>query len=162
MKQKRQLSILILKLFCLNTLMTATQLATARGFEECILEKMKGQVAQMHPIAAKACEAEYPYERVIESSAFYPGTNDEIEHSWGTQSGDEPLIYVEIKMNISDHRVTKVVAEFTDSCDDAEQTKKETFILDQIHENYLYKELENASSFKCMRDYRIYGIHKGN
>ncbi len=75
------------------------------NYEECVLERMKGQDKAMIQIARKACEKKFPFEKVLD----YNYRNN-IEISWFR---DDSNLYLEINENHGEYNLTRCNAAFT-------------------------------------------------
>lgn len=133
----------------------AAQLFGPKNFEECVLDKMKGQSPNMIGIARAACYKQFPSERLL--------TEDEAQSTWCETTYDSISACVKLKDGA---KITKAMANFSRaSCESANLTDN-MFSGDQMAEAKIpffgstFKfELKNASQYKCAR-FLFYGYVK--
>lgn len=75
-----------------------------KNFDECVLEKMKGQDKSMRPYAVRACRKLFPEVRLSVSEI------ENIEMSW---KSDDSSISLMIDRNDSNYQITKCEASFS-------------------------------------------------
>ena len=123
------------------------------NYEECVLDKMKGQDRGMLPTAEKACEKQFPFEKKL---FRYQGN---IDIDW---TSDESWMYLDIKRNSGGYRVTRYMVTFTsNACDnvtsEADYTLTKTFYFDS-GETTSAIEVDSTDSYRCMQTTAIWGI----
>jgi hypothetical protein len=92
------------------------------NYDECVLEKMKGQTIQMRQNAENACEIAFPTERVIDTNLF---SADRADITFSLEKTTNQLIDVNVK-NESNYKITKIRVLTKDSC------KKDSVYVDDI------------------------------
>ena len=122
------------------------------NYEECVLDKMKGQSKTMIHTARKACERKFPYEQEL---SYY---RDKIEFSWYS---DSHSLNLDIDENNGDYYITRYKASFSKkSCDEikaqSDYTLSKTFKLNRGSSSALIS-LSNANEYRCMRTEKIWG-----
>ncbi len=75
------------------------------NFDECVLEKMKGQAPNMIGVARSACRARFPEEILLNEGIHYK--KGQLKSSWTYRSRD--TITILIDENKTDYKVTRVV-----------------------------------------------------
>lgn len=75
------------------------------NFDECVLEKMKGQAPNMIGVARSACQLKFPVEVLLQEGIHYK--KGQIKNSWYKTSKD--TITISIDENKTDYKVTRVV-----------------------------------------------------
>lgn len=75
------------------------------NYEDCVLEKMKGQDKSMISVARKACEKKFPFEKVLDVNQ-----ENKIKIDWFI---DESHLYLEITENYGEYNVTRCEAVFS-------------------------------------------------
>lgn len=123
------------------------------NFEECVLDKMKGQLPAMRPTASKACERDF--ERAVDISL--------VEFAWAAEGT------VNIRKNQSDFAITRAVFSFSHvACDRAKEndysTRAEvTFagwvpgMAPKTSGSFAFAEPTNPATLQCMRTDEVYG-----
>lgn len=127
------------------------------NFEECVLDKMKGQNKSMIYTARKACEIKFPYEKKLESH------KGEIEVSWGTNAVG---VVLTIEKNISKYRITRYKARFSEKmCNDfidpfiPVDEVDFTFSEGELTSKYYFDEY-GKKEYLCMDGIDMWGILK--
>ncbi|WP_285390872.1 hypothetical protein [Marinobacter azerbaijanicus] len=125
------------------------------NYEECVLEKMKGQTKEMMWTAQTACEKEFPYEKELY------GYKENLEISWATGGLS---IYLMIKENRGDYMVTRYKAKFAKKqCSEVSSTSDylltEEFRFPQGAKR-AYISTPDAEKYKCMRTEIIWGQYR--
>jgi hypothetical protein len=121
------------------------------NYEDCVLEKMKGQNKAMISTARKACEKQFPYEKELY------GYHDNIEIGWFS---DASRLYLRIENNYGEYTVTKYKANFSKKqCDEtktsSDYTLTKTFVFSTGKSASV--SVENAGEYKCMQTETIWG-----
>lgn len=75
------------------------------NFDDCVLEKMRGQAPNMIGVARSACRAQFPEEILLQEGIHYK--KGQIKNSWYNTSKD--TITISIDENKTDYKVTRVV-----------------------------------------------------
>jgi len=123
------------------------------NYEECVLEKMEGQAKALIPIAKKACEKKFPYEK---SLGDYEGLYD---YTWGAKGEKAAIV---IRNNIGKYKITKL--EVTFSNDACSQSSVQTNFLTKtlVVEDGVKSVFEdrNADGFRCAVINNVWGILK--
>lgn len=123
------------------------------NYEECVLEKMKGQNKGMIYTARKACEKKFPYEKTLE---YY---KEKIEIHWYS---DTSSLNITIKENYGDYKITRYKAKFSEKkCKDiklaSDYTLEKTFKFKSSLKSSSIA-LKNASQYQCMSTEKMWGI----
>lgn len=149
--------ILLLLILFTQSVTTNAALFGAKSFEDCVLEKMKGQSANMLYTARAACSTDFPQEReLIEGSDYKRGA---ISASWCDTNGEKVTICLD--KNDSEYKLTKLeVGVSKKYCDatniaDIELIKAEKAF---IGSKYSAK-VKNGFEIKCLYPH-WYGIQK--
>lgn len=122
------------------------------NYEDCVLEKMKGQDRAMIYTARKACEKQFPFEKELY------GYKNNLEIGWFP---DTSHLYLGIKENYGEYVVTRYKAKFSKKpCDEtktsSDYTLTKTFVFSP-GEKLASVRVENASEYKCMQTDTIWG-----
>jgi len=122
------------------------------NYEDCVLEKMKGQDKVMIATARKACEKRFPFEKELHDYG------DNLEIDWLSL---ESRLYLFISKNLGEYAVTRYEASFSKKACDEPQTRSdytlsETFAF-SAGETLASLDIENADEYKCMRTNSIWG-----
>jgi hypothetical protein len=126
-----------------------------KTFEECLLEKMKGQPPNMISIARVACLKQFPQERLL--------SEEEAQSTWCETTNESISACVKQKSGI---KITKAMATFSRApCESADPNNpymgNQTAIAKLPFFGSTYKfEIENASQYKCAR-FTFYGLING-
>ncbi|MBU0769350.1 MAG: hypothetical protein KJ687_09695 [Proteobacteria bacterium] len=75
------------------------------NFDDCVLEKMKGQTPNMIGVARSACRSQFPEEILLKEGIHYK--KGQLKSSWYDTSQD--TITIRIDENKTDYKVTRVV-----------------------------------------------------
>ncbi len=125
----------------------------ADNYEDCFLEKVKGQHKFMFDTARKACERQFPFEKELYRY------KDNIEIGWW--SSDEKSIYLQIKNNYGDYSITRYRANFSEKpCSETKSSSDYTLtkmFVFNIGETVTSISVENAAQQKCMDTDTIWG-----
>lgn len=122
------------------------------NYEECVLEKMKGQNKSMIHTARKACEKKFPYEKTLE---FY---GDKIEISWYS---DQNSLNLSITENYGNYDITRYKSIFSEKeCADIKSSNDYT-----LEKLFKFKKgiktatinLKGANQYQCMRTVKMWG-----
>ncbi|MCP4021011.1 MAG: hypothetical protein GY729_04140, partial [Desulfobacteraceae bacterium] len=137
-------------------LLEAGWLSKPKNFEECVLEKMKGQDKSMRPFAIKACRKLFPEEKKI--TADFDLQN--IEFIWSAASPSQ--IELTIKENNSEYRISKCEVFFSlKKCSDIKSFDdyviKKTFIFKDGEERSSL-EIKDAHQYSCMKRLLVWGF----
>jgi hypothetical protein len=123
------------------------------NFEECVLEKMKGQAPSLMYMARAACKKAFPgkpVETVIE--------NDRIKYEWCKSEYESEAVCIEKKPE--NVEITKVEALFFEDACDAKQAKSGiTVTAEKPWFGSTYKFALPFGNRKCAY-FRFYGIEK--
>lgn len=126
-----------------------------KNFEECVLEKMKGQAPNMISIARAACLKQFPQERLL--------TEEEAQSTWCATTYESISACVKFKDGA---KVTKAMASFSKSPCESANLSDNIFSGDQAADAKIplfgstFKfELKNPSQYKCAR-FLFYGYVK--
>ena len=147
-----KIKILISTMMLLLPLIVRADFFGPDNYEECVLEKMKGQNEAMIPTARKACEKKFPYEKVLE---YY---KDKIEINWYS---DQNSLNLSITENYGDYEITRYKAIFSEKkCKDVKSSYDYT-----LEKTFKFKGraksasiiFENGSKYHCMRTEKIWG-----
>lgn len=122
------------------------------SYDECLLEKMKGQDSSMIWTVQQVCENKFPYEHELY------GYKDKLNISWSS----EPLGFVLKLTNDGDYTVTKYKAKFSKKpCSETKSNSDYTF-QEVFHfekgSNEAMSLLPGAEEYKCMATLEIHGI----
>ena len=122
------------------------------NYEECVLEKMKGQNVLMIVIVRAACEKMFPYEKKLQNY------KKNIEIGW---LSEWPRISLSIKKNYGNYTITRYEASFsTKSCDetenDSDYTLTKSFVFSD-NKKPASISLDNDVKYQCMRTNTIWG-----
>jgi len=119
-------------------------------YDECVLERMKGQAKAMIYHARNACELEFPYEKKLQYM------DDLIDYAWGV---DSESVGLNIKSNHSKYKITRASAVLSikpcSDHDDAGSKFRVSFYI--IDRKGLVKHNASAPP-KCMRSINFYGV----
>lgn len=135
------------------------------NYEDCVLEKMKGQPRNMMSLAQEACEKKFPYEKALVpynglfSWEGNPGNykGSDLELSWCDTSSSS--ISICVSKNETDYRITKAIIAFSIKCEGAKPEdfrEKVTFTFSRWRDKST-ADVKDAARFKCMRQIEIYG-----
>lgn len=122
------------------------------NYEECVLEKMKGQNTLMIFAARGACEKMFPYEKKLQNY------KKNIEIGW---LSEWPRISLSIKKNYGNYTITRYEASFsTKSCDETENDSDYT-----LTKLFVFSDNKKSASvslgddvkYQCMRTNTIWG-----
>lgn len=125
------------------------------NYEDCVLEKMKGQTKEMIWTARTACEKQFPFEKELRDY------NDNIKVDWGGFGSD---LFISIKANHGDYIITKYKAQFSKkSCE--ESTSNSDYTLTKV---FFFEagvdtssvSAADADKYKCMRTNMIWGRYR--
>ena len=124
------------------------------NYEECVLDKMKGQAKNLIYVARKACEKKFPYEKDLGSYS------SEYEFSWMPYNDNS--VYFSISKNYGEYKITRVNVTFSSSlCSD------NTSLPSEHTKTVELSDKEDASitsvpaiSYKCARVNNLWGIIK--
>ena len=149
-------SILAISLTVAASLPSHAQFFGPKNFEDCVLEKMKGQPPNMVQIARAACLREFPPERLLSS--------EEADATWCATTDESISACVKLKPGA---KVSKAMANFSRApCESANLTDN-MFSGDQFADAKVplfgstFKfETKNAGQYKCAR-FMFYGYVKG-
>lgn len=124
-------------------------------YDECVLEKMKGQSEEMLWTARSVCEKQFPYEKELHSY------KDNIEIELSSMGSD---LILSIRENHGDYIITRYTAQFSKkSCDqltsNADYTLTKTFIFSP-GDNVAVLSVKDADKYKCMRTDTILGRYR--
>lgn len=129
-------------------------------YDECVIEKMRGQDPSMKRFVSRACEKLYPFEREIQETFHF--RKGDIEISWCVKL--PPKVSACIERNNSDYRITRAIVRFT-----KEACGSEIFAMSNSREiEFVFPErfpkadstLEEAESYQCMHRSKIFGIRR--
>ena len=152
-------------LFLISILLTSHAQAAFWGpdnYEDCVLEKMRGQDNSLLSMAKKSCEREFPYEKYLSS---YQG-NTEI--SWGPSQN---RLYLKIVRNSGEYTVTKYKAAFSPELCSKIKPPKGPQLLSDVSPEYTfigtfrfppgsdtaYLKVDNPEQYKCFRAIEAWG-----
>lgn len=123
------------------------------NYEECVLDKMKGQAKSLIPIAKKACEKKFPYEKNLGEY------HDRFAFSWKASSSKVAFVITE---NLGDYLITKIRVGLSDTNCMFTTPKSEIFIKNLIVEDGKIASFnENgADRFTCATVTNVWGILK--
>ena len=129
------------------------------NYEDCVLEKMKGQERHMMRLAREACEKQFPSEKELEYGKHYDDSTLNIE--WC--DSDFSTLSVCVPKNDTEYRVTRVIMVFSrKDCKDAkydDYQQRVTFTFSRLWEKSS-AEVKDASAYKCMRKDSVYGLNR--
>lgn len=94
----------------------------ASNYDECMLEKMKGQTNSMRSSAENACEIAFPTERLLETNIW---AVDSVDISFVYKPTTNELIDIDVTNN-SNYKVTKIKGQTRSSC------QKDSTVLDRF------------------------------
>ncbi len=177
MQLLKKISIIIFLIVFFPIFSEAGWFSKPKNFEDCVLEKMKGQDKSMRSYAIRACRKLFPEEKEIDVFLRH-----DIEITW---SSDASSISLEIKKNDSEYEISKCIASFSfKECESItkEETVDETSNqwvegINKIFEDvqnyplkktFLFKKGENSShikidkadQYKCMKQLSLWGFLK--
>jgi len=147
---------LVLIIFC-PLIVDAGWFSNPENFEECVLEKMKGQDKSMRIYAIRACRKLFPQE---EELTYFHTQNIEISWSYVSSSSVE----LTIEKNESSYRISKCIASFSiKKCDETQSNEDYIFT-----ETFLFKDgkqksrlkIKKANQYNCMGKMSIWGFLK--
>lgn len=125
------------------------------NYEECVLEKMKGQPKNMKGIAMVACEKKFPYEKEI-------FINEEVNINW--LSADEGEFKMRVDENFSKYNITRSMHEFSKkTCENIQKsdfTLTKIFVFPKSTSSSRPVSIKNSSEYKCSRLTRLWGMMK--
>jgi hypothetical protein len=145
------------------------------NYDDCVLEKMKGQDSSMRGHAMRACRELFPIEPVEKEILIW----SKIKIAW-EQKQNGATIEIRIEENLSNYNISKIRATFsTQKCDEENLEYKftEDFIFRDENPSKLkklfasenaewkttsYVENRGYQSYKCMRITNIWGYKKNN
>jgi hypothetical protein len=125
------------------------------NYEECVLEKMKGQPKEMMWTAQTACEKKFSFEKELYDYS------DDLEINWVTSGSN---IYLVIEENTGEYTVTRYEAKFsTKKC--SELTSAADYSLTEVFrfpegEHRSYVSTPDSENYKCMRTETIWGRYR--
>lgn len=129
------------------------------NYDECLLDKMKGQPNNMRNTVYKVCERKFPYEKVIWSSE---GTYnyielDEVRVSWISSDG---RIFATL-VNNSEYEITRVTRKFgkVKNCNENADMSEFPFSLTFYFSSSLESSTthKNAADMNCSYTKIVYG-----
>lgn len=143
------------KLFVGGTFMFISLHASASlfgpdNFEECVLEKMKGQNSNLLKTAKDACRKAFPREIYLKEGVNY--TKGEFEASWCNTTNN--TITICIDKNNTNYKITSVgVMLSMKTCEETTQTDWISFadVNAPYYGNKFKVSVRNAREMKCMR-----------
>ena len=157
MNSIKKILTLVLLIIFFPIFLEAGWFSKPKNFEECVLEKMKGQDRSMRHYAIKACKKLFPIEEEI--NYIY---QQDIEIAWSGVSSSS--IELTIEKNDSNYRISKCKASFSiKKCDDVKDFKDytltKTFIFEKGEKKSSIK-INNANQYECMRKLSLWGFLK--
>lgn len=153
MSKVKQLAVLLLLIFL--SCGASADWFGPDNYEECVLDKMKGQPKEMMWTAQTACEKKFPFEKELY------GYSDDLEINWVTSGS---TIYLVIEENYGEYTVTRYEAKFsTKQC--SELTSAADFSLTEVFrfpkgEHRSYVTASDSEQYKCMRTETIWGRYR--
>lgn len=112
MRKKTTIAVILLTFFY-PLISNAGWFSGPDNYDDCMLEKMKGQDKSMRRHAMRACEELFPYEKEIPNTEY-----SKIETTW-RQNGS--TIEIIIEENLSNYNISKIKAGFsTKRCSEIE------------------------------------------
>ena len=134
-------------------------LAGAAGpgnYNECVLQKIRGQVKSTISRARRICESEFPFEKKLR------GYDKKVEIKWWSTSDS---LHLAIQANHGDYRITRFNAKFARKpCNEigglgsSAYTIIKEFVFDSGKEEASVYVGEDAEKYECMHSADIYGI----
>ena len=128
------------------------------SYNECVLQKIRGQVKSTISSARRICESEFPFEKKLR------GYDKKMEIKWRSTSD---TLHLAIQANHGDYRITRFNAKFAiKPCNEirglggSAYTITKEFVFDSGKEEASVYVGEDAEKYKCMRSAEIYGIKK--
>lgn len=128
------------------------------NYNECVLQKVRGQVTSTISQARRQCESVFPFEKKLHNY------DSKVEIKWWSTSD---TLHLAIKANYGDYRITRFTAAFTTiPCDgigetgESVYTLRKEFIFDRGQEEASVYVGEDAEQFECMNSAGIYGMKK--
>lgn len=173
LKTKISTAALMIFIFFYPIISNAGWFSGPENYDECMLEKMKGQDKSMRGHAMRACRKLFPIEPV-EKEIFWIEWS-KIKTAW-RQNGS--TIEITIEENLSNYNISKIVATFsTQKCgkEDLEFTLTEDFIFRDENPSRLKKifsseneewkttsfvQISDNQKYECMREKTIWGYPK--
>jgi hypothetical protein len=147
--------LLFVLLFQTSLIADATEPGT---YNECVLQKIRGQVKSTISRARRICESEFPFEKKLR------GYDKMMEVKWWSTAN---TLHLAIQANHGDYRITRFNAKFaTKPCGEiggfegSAYTLTREFVFDSEAEEASAHVGEDAEQYKCMRPAEIYGIKK--
>ena len=124
------------------------------NYEECVLDKMKGQAKNLIYVARKACEKKFPYEKDLGSYSR------EYEFSWGYYYDNS--VYFSISKNYGEYKITRVSVTFSSIlCEDNTSISSEhTKTVELSDKEDTFITFAPAVVYKCARVNNLWGIIK--
>ncbi len=147
MKKLKQTSILYVAftLFLISVLSSCGP----SNYEDCVLDKMKGQNKTMISVARKVCEKRFPYEKEL----YFYGRN--LEFNWGYYKS---RMYLIIEKNYGEYTITRCRVNLSkkpcNETTDSDYILKKTFVFSSG--NKASVSIEDAD-YKCMSLDTIWG-----
>ena len=145
-------SLALITLLTVISLPAHAQFFGPKNFEECVLEKMKGQAPNMISIARSACLKQFPQERLL--------TEDEAQATWCATTDESINACVKFKDGV---KVTKAMAAFSRAPCESANLSDNVFSGDQPADAKIPRfgstfkfELKTPSQYKCAR-FLFYG-----
>lgn len=94
----------------------------ASNYDECMLDRMKGQSNNMRSSAENACEIAFPTERLLETNIW---AVDSVDISFEYTPTTNELIDINV-INNSNYKITKIKGQTKSSC------QKDSIVLDRF------------------------------
>lgn len=124
------------------------------NYEECVLDKMKGQSKNLIHVARKACEKKFPYEKDLGSYSR------EYEFSWVYYNDNS--VYFSISKNYGEYKITRVSVTFSPNlCEDNTSLPSEhTKTVELSDKEDASITFVPAVAYKCARVNNLWGVIK--
>lgn len=118
------------------------------NFDECVLEKMKGQQPNMIGVARSACRVQFPEEILLTEGIHY--RKGQIRYSWCDTSQNNITICID--ENSTNYKVTKLVIKLTkEPCDSTNvQIDNEIEAKPPMFGSKYVVGVPDARAFKCL------------
>ncbi len=122
------------------------------NYEECVLDKMKGQAKNLIYVARKACEKKFPYEKDLGSYS------SEYEFSWMPYNDNS--VYFSISKNYGEYNITRVKVTFSANlCNDNTSLRNEhTETVELSFKQDAFINFTTAKNYKCAWVNNLWGI----
>jgi hypothetical protein len=134
------------------------------NYDECILDKMKGQSSSLLTQAKNACEISFPIEKLLdtnmwsvqEQKLFHGHDNGSADITYKYKATTNELLDIEVKNN-SKYKVTKINVITKSTCDKKYTMLDDVEVAAPIIGNTYTVKVANTKKIQCI-DVLFYGI----